>query len=105
MGAFSKLFRSAALMRIIKANADKNIERKFIDKFVTDAKVNSPVKTGNLMGSINAKKYDFLGWEVKTDTGYGAYVELGTKRMAAQPFMAPAYESARKALESGWDEL
>lgn len=48
-----------------------------------------PVDTGNLRNSITHtedKKYSYIG----TDVEYGKYVELGTRRAHAQPFLKPA---------------
>ena len=104
-------FRKAATMAAITKNAHDNIEREFIDTFVTEAKVRAPYDVGNLKRSIVPKKIASLGWEVMTTTqaitgtGYGAYVELGTRKMKAQPFFAPAYVAARKELESGWHRI
>lgn len=56
-----------------------------------DAKVNAPVDTGNLVNSIST---DLSGMtaEIGPTAEYGVYVELGTSRMAGQPFMAPAFD-------------
>ncbi|MBB3041220.1 HK97-gp10 family putative phage morphogenesis protein [Nocardioides soli] len=56
-----------------------------------DAKVLCPVDTGNLMGSISTD-VDGTTAEIGPTSDYGIYVELGTSRMAGQPFMAPAFE-------------
>lgn len=61
------------------------------------AKRGCPVDTGRLRSSI--------GWELGADAGgllavvgtdveYAPYVELGTSRMAAQPFLRPALSAA-----------
>jgi HK97 gp10 family phage protein len=51
------------------------------------------IDTGNLKRSIKATKLGELSLKVETRCGYGAYVELGTKRMAARPFLAPAADA------------
>ena len=57
----------------------------------TFAKRDCPVDTGRLRNSI---KYDVQVDEqavyVGTEVEYGKYVELGTSRMGAQPFLGPA---------------
>ncbi len=59
------------------------------------AKVNCPVgETGNLRGSIKAEPIGDLLAEVQVGMEYGAYVELGTTKAAAQPFLSPAMEAA-----------
>jgi len=54
-----------------------------------DAKVLCPVDTGNLVNSISTD-VDGMSAEIGPTAEYGIYVELGTSRMAGQPFMAPA---------------
>ena len=36
---------------------------------------------------------------------YGAWLELGTTRIAPRPFMTPATEAARPTFEKGWKQL
>lgn len=55
------------------------------------AKKKCPVDTGNLRNSISNKvemseKSAYIG----TNVEYAPYVELGTRKMAAQPFLTPA---------------
>lgn len=65
-----------------------NIER--------NAKHFAPVDTGRLRASIG-KSFDDdrLGAEVSANTEYAEYVEYGTTRAVAQPFMGPALDHAR----------
>lgn len=62
------------------------------DTVVTKAKSIVPVRTGALQASI--QKVGF-GAEraVVADTNYAAFVEFGTRKMAAQPYLRPALES------------
>jgi len=65
----------------------------------------APKKTGMLKGAISIrafKKKDKFGTKITIgkrlfvgDQFYGAFVELGTKKMAAQPFLRPALEKNR----------
>lgn len=58
-----------------------------------------PVDTGRLQGSINHALFidpDGLVARVGSDVHYAPYVELGTSRMAAQPYLRPALEAARR---------
>lgn len=59
------------------------------------AKVNAPVDTGALRNSIQAKPVDDLTWEVGVGVDYALFVEMGTSKMAAQPYMTPAAEAVR----------
>lgn len=75
--------RAAAATR--KAGAD----------ITRDAKTLAPVDTGNLRASIGMEttgdgRAGVMTVAVGPTAAYGAYVEHGTSRMAAQPFLAPA---------------
>lgn len=61
-----------------------------------DSKANSPVNTGNLRASIGTTVTgggDVITAEVGPTASYGHYVELGTSRMAPQPYLFPAAEA------------
>src|SRR5512138_302462 len=57
-----------------------------------DAKDEAPVDTGALRNSIHTEKEDELTAVVSDGVEYGIYQELGTRKMAAQPFLIPAVE-------------
>lgn len=57
-----------------------------------------PVDTGRLRASIThdlSEDVRGLFAQVGTDVEYAKYVELGTSRMSAQPFLRPALRAAR----------
>lgn len=55
------------------------------------AKERCPVDTGRLRNSIShAVKEDEQAVYIGTNVEYAAYVELGTSRMKAQPYLKPA---------------
>jgi len=56
-----------------------------------DAQILCPVDTGNLMNSISTT-VEGMTAEIGPTADYGIYVELGTSKMAGQPYMAPAFE-------------
>lgn len=60
----------------------------------TTAKELAPVDTGRLRASIH---YDKASGTVGTNVTYAPYIELGTRRMRAQPFLFPASERWRQA--------
>ena len=60
------------------------------------AKSLAPVDTGFLRNSIQAERVTDLEWEVNVGAEYGAYVELGTSRMAPRPYLTPAVEAVRE---------
>jgi hypothetical protein len=43
-------------------------------------------------------------WRVGTDVEYSIYVEFGTSKMAAQPYLRPAIEEARRNADSIFSE-
>lgn len=62
-----------------------------------DAKILAPVDTGNLRNSISTTltgdgRSKVMSAEVGPTASYGRYVELGTSRMAAQPYLFPALD-------------
>lgn len=69
--------------------------RKAAMEVERDAKINCPVDTGILRGSIGAEEKEPLLFEVGTNVEYAAHVEFGTSKMAAQPYLEPAAETAR----------
>lgn len=65
-----------------------------------DAKVRAPKLTGNLARSIHTE--DVSGRhavEVGTDVEYAAFVEYGTSRMRAQPYLGPAADGHDEEIE------
>lgn len=68
-----------------------------------DAKVRCPVDTGTLKRSIHSEFEEqtpnSASAVVGTDVEYGKYVEFGTSRMSAQPYLRPAVDENREAIE------
>lgn len=58
----------------------------------TYAKILVPVDTGTLKGSIMVDEVTPLEATIAPHTDYAEYVEFGTSRMAAQPYMRPALD-------------
>lgn len=54
------------------------------------AKLYAPWDTGWLSESIYSMQVKLLGYRVFSPVFYSIYVELGTRKMDAQPFMDPA---------------
>lgn len=64
------------------------------------AKTNCPVRTGTLRRSIQTEVEDQTTKIIATigpQVDYAPYVEFGTSRMAARPYMRPAFESEKEA--------
>lgn len=57
------------------------------------AKFYAPWDTGWMSNTIYSAPVGFLSHKVVSPAHYSVYVELGTRKMAAQPFMMPALES------------
>jgi len=75
----------AALDRVIEYGADI-IKRRAVQIV--------PVDTGRLLLSIDIGDIDSKGKSIGPDTPYDIYVEFGTRKMAAQPYMRPALDEA-----------
>lgn len=75
------------------------------------AKLLAPVDTGNLKSSIGTSDLRAMGTsgsieaEVRATANYAVYQELGTSRMAAQPFMGPAADKHSPAFEAAMAEV
>jgi HK97 gp10 family phage protein len=63
------------------------------------AKGMAPVRTGALRGSISSSAAGLTAI-VFAGVHYAPYVEFGTYKMAAQPYMAPALSSSASAVIS-----
>ena len=57
-----------------------------------DATLRAPVDTGNLRSSITHKVVSDEEARVGTNVDYAPWVEGGTSKMAAQPFLRPALD-------------
>lgn len=74
----------------------QTVVRKTARDITRDAKLLAPVDTGNLRASIGHSDLRTVGQsgdmsvEIGPTANYGVFLELGTSRMPAQPFMGPA---------------
>lgn len=71
--------------------------RKTIHDIEADAKTLSPIDTGALRNSISSDitgsgSFTAMTGEVGPTVDYGIWQEIGTSRMAAQPYLAPAFD-------------
>lgn len=55
-------------------------------------KILAPVDTGNLLDQIEVVQQEDGTIEIRSGANYSLYVEFGTVKMPAQPFMRPAFE-------------
>jgi len=118
MGHLLKKLRK--LPEKVRKNVIVGAVRAGAKPIVEEAKKNAPVRTGALRDSIGVKKMrtrdknivlftispmrksiakhfraNGVRWSIKgeVDPYYAHFVEFGTKKMAAHPFMRPAYEN------------
>jgi HK97 gp10 family phage protein len=83
------------LDRLIKENRPgvaRTVE-KYGWAIAGEAATNAPIDTGALRNSITSESNmdaDALTFTVQDGVTYGIFQELGTSRMAAQPFLVPA---------------
>jgi HK97 gp10 family phage protein len=73
-----------------------------------DAVQNSPRKTGTNARSIDQDTLAVaqgVQSELYTQSGYGGYLELGTRRMKAQPYLYPAFQRGMEKLEEGFTDI
>ena len=66
----------------------------------------APVDTGYLKRSIGLEFTDGgMSAEVEPKADYGAYVELGTRKMEARPYLKPAFEEQSKEFRKDMQKL
>ena len=89
--------RIPALIAAVEANARTTV-KAHADKIASDARARAPVATGYLRSSIQSVSVE-AGKEAQIIVGaeYGRFVEYGTYKMAAQPFLNPALEADKAA--------
>jgi HK97 gp10 family phage protein len=79
----------------IVARSEKNLAavvRKAAFSVEAHAKLLAPVDTGLLRKLTQAMQEGPVTWIVAVGAEYGVYVEFGTSRAPAQPFLTPAFE-------------
>ncbi len=95
-----------ALNRLRSRGRDGIGEAVMTGAFIIEgaAKSYAPVDTGALRSSINATLVSSIGTtaeaEISPDVHYAGYVEFGTYRMPAQPYMRPAADNHQRKIES-----
>lgn len=55
--------------------------------------------------SVNSSKVGRFKYKVAPGTDYAAYVELGTRKMSAQPFIKPAFDEQKKLFKNDLERL
>lgn len=83
-------------MKQLEKRAERSL-RVVLQFLVGDAKLRVAVDTGNLKNSIAFVQEKLVG-AYGTNIEYAGYIELGTEKMEAMPFLEPA-------LRENYDEL
>jgi len=69
-----------------------------------DAKINAPVDTGRLRASISSRLNNSDKTHVYSEAGtsisYGKFLEFGTSKQPAQPFLFPAYNKNKSKIKN-----
>jgi HK97 gp10 family phage protein len=66
------------------------------EKVTSRAKTKCPVDTGNLRSSVNSVVINDEKVRIGTNVNYSVFVEKGTYKMKAQPFLYPAAQEIVK---------
>lgn len=83
--------------RVVKQNGSEMQEK---------AQRNCPVDTGTLKRSIGLEITDGGNTaEVEPGANYGGYVELGTRKMQAQPYLKPAFDEQKVQFRKDMNKL
>lgn len=96
------------LSEVINAvdEAKKDACEKVGTYVIAEAQMRTPVKTGNLRRS---ETYEVMenneGVRVGAEAEYGKFVELGSSKQKAQPFLTPAVEDNIPTIEAIIDKV
>jgi HK97 gp10 family phage protein len=102
IGDVAAMKAKLSLLRASLPDAEEAKMKRIILQIERDAKSIVPVDTGNLRASIESRVIrnndgDITG-VVGTNTDYAAFVEFGTSKMGAQPYLRPAVEQNRETV-------
>lgn len=86
----------------IATDRELDLSSKRIERM---AKVKVPVDTGALKNTIFSAKAGNLTYKVTAPQHYAIYVEKGTRKMRAQPYLKPALDAERPKLISNLRKL
>ena len=88
----------------IKRRGSQALRKTLLDT-KRSAQNRAPVDTGKLKGSIGITLLGGISGEVGPTANYGYWVEMGTSRMAPQPYMGPAPDQHTPAFEQAMQQL
>jgi HK97 gp10 family phage protein len=94
----SKVIPNSVAVAQVAISAGLEQVKTLVNVMSKIASKNSPHDTGNNSDSI-AKDAGMEGGKivgrVYTQSGYGGWLEIGTSKMPARPYIAPAYQEAK----------
>lgn len=94
------------LKKNVQMSDVKKVVRKNGSELQKKAQKNAPVDTGTLQRSITLEMRDSgKTAEVEPTVDYGAYVELGTRFMTAQPYLKPAFNEQKEKFKQDMRKL
>ena len=79
-------------------NQVKELVRNAAYKIEAEAKRACPVDTGNLRASINTQVSDYEA-AIGTNVEYAAFIQFGTKKRGATPYLYPALKQVQPEFE------
>ena len=87
-----------------------NVIRKGAADIQRDAKILAPVDTGNLRNSISTTitgdgRTNRMSAEIGPTANYGIYLEFGTSKMRAQPYLFPATDRHEPAILAAMEQV
>lgn len=101
------MWRVARQKRPMMSKAQMRMERRSRRVSDPNAEAGVPVQTGALQNSIQknveVKRHSVIG-RIWTSMPYAKYVEFGTSRMAARPFLRPAITLTRDAIKAMFEK-
>jgi HK97 gp10 family phage protein len=82
-------------------NISKRAMDQYMDRVIQTARTLSPYKTGYnrsmISGSVETDDSGFVA-VIETGSGYGGYLEFGTWKMEARPYIMPALDAHKVGL-------
>jgi HK97 gp10 family phage protein len=91
--------RTNSIIKNVRSNSAQ-ASYDFARGTAASARFRCPVDTGALKASIQNKKIGPMHHQVRVGEFYGAYVEYGTRHMAAQPYLRPAIEEQKRIFKA-----
>ena len=92
-----ELIRTIGLLEFRVKSRTASLITKYVVLIAADAQARAPVgATGKLRKGIKTylkQVLTDLAGEVRVTTFYGLFIEMGTRKLAARPFLIPAFEA------------